>query len=187
MMGEEFRLGLHDIGELFAQDFGDALMQDLPAALQEALIGRVLYQRVLEAVARLGRGPVAEHQPGILQLGERGAQRRLVAADDGMEQRVGKFPPDRGADLCDLLHRGEAVEARHQRILQRRGDGERRQRAVEAVALWFLDQQSGWRCHVVGGLVAEEHDENQLLRISVPSGDHSPGDLALSPVHAQLS
>src|SRR5271165_6065626 len=43
------------------------------------------------------------------------------------------------------------------------------------------------RCHVVGGLVAEEHDENQLFRISVPSGDHSPGDLALSPVHAQLS
>ena len=40
------------------------------------------------------------------------------------------------------------------------------------------------RCHGVGGLVAEEHDENQLLRISVPSGDHSPGDLALSPVHA---
>ena len=35
--------------------------------------------------------------------------------------------------------------------------------------------------------VAEEHDENQLFRISVPSGDHSPGDLALSPVHAQLS
>ena len=34
------------------------------------------------------------------------------------------------------------------------------------------------RCHVVGGLVAKEHDENQLLRISVSSGDHSPGDLA---------
>src|SRR5271166_4905189 len=43
------------------------------------------------------------------------------------------------------------------------------------------------RCHVVGGLVAKEHDENQLLQISVPSGDHSPGDLALSPVHTQLS
>jgi len=40
------------------------------------------------------------------------------------------------------------------------------------------------RCHVVGGLVAKGHAENQLLRISVPSGDHSPGDLALSPVHA---
>jgi transposase-like protein len=42
------------------------------------------------------------------------------------------------------------------------------------------------RCHGVGGLVAEEHDENQLLRISVSSGDNSPGDLALSPVHAWL-
>jgi len=40
------------------------------------------------------------------------------------------------------------------------------------------------RCHGVGGLVAEGHDENQLFRISVPSGNHSPGDLALSPVHA---
>ena len=35
-------------------------------------------------------------------------------------------------------------------------------------------QVSGRRCHGVGGLVAEEHDENQLLRISVPCGDHSP-------------
>jgi hypothetical protein len=49
-------------------------------------------------------------------------------------------------------------------------------------------KHDGYRlCHVVGGLVAKEHDENQLPRISVPSGDHSPGDLALSPVHAQLS
>ena len=53
----------------------------------------------------------------------------------------------------------------------------------------LLTHGEAWvrRCHVVGGLVAKEHDENQLLRISVPSGDHSPGDLALSPVHAQLS
>src|SRR6478672_8011842 len=43
------------------------------------------------------------------------------------------------------------------------------------------------RCHGVGGLVAADHAENQLLRISVPSGDHPPGDLALSPVHAEPS
>src|SRR5208337_2350691 len=53
--------------------------------------------------------------------------------------------------------------------------------------LWRIVEHYVWHCHGVGGLVAEEHDENQLLRISVPSGDHSPGDLALSPVHAQLS
>jgi len=52
--------------------------------------------------------------------------------------------------------------------------------------MWAFERAGG-RYHVVGRLVAKEHDENQLLRISVPSGDHSPGDLALSPVHAQLS
>jgi hypothetical protein len=41
--------------------------------------------------------------------------------------------------------------------------GERLFRGVDAL---------GWRCHVVCGLVAEGHDENQLLRVSVPSGDH---------------
>jgi hypothetical protein len=35
------------------------------------------------------------------------------------------------------------------------------------------DDQSVWRCHLVCGLVAEGHDENQLLRMSVPSGDDS--------------
>src|SRR5258708_27857573 len=55
-----------------------------------------------------------------------------------------------------------------------------------------LLRQSEWyndfgRCHVVCGLVAEGHDENQLFRISIPSRDHSPGDLALSQVHPQLS
>ena len=55
-------------------------------------------------------------------------------------------------------------------------------RSLEA-AIETKDRFRG-RCHGVGGLVAEEHDENQLFRISVPSGDHSPGDLALSPVHA---
>jgi hypothetical protein len=49
---------------------------------------------------------------------------------------------------------------------------------------WQSGVGSEGHCHGVGGLVAEEHDENQLLRISVPSGDHSPGDLALSPIHA---
>ena len=42
-----------------------------------------------------------------------------------------------------------------------------------------LIREAGRRCHGVVGLVADEHDENQLFRISVRSGDHSPGDLQL--------
>ncbi len=34
---------------------------------------------------------------------------------------------------------------------------------------------------------AKEHDENQLRRLRVPARDLSAGDLALSPVHAELS
>src|SRR5271166_3846345 len=37
--------------------------------------------------------------------------------------------------------------------------------------MWAFERAGG-RYHVVGRLVAKEHDENQLLRISVPSGDH---------------
>ena len=35
--------------------------------------------------------------------------------------------------------------------------------------------------------VAEEHDENQLRRLSASASDHTSGDLALSSVHTQLS
>jgi hypothetical protein len=41
-------------------------------------------------------------------------------------------------------------------------------------------------CRSLDGGVAKEHDENQLLRISFPSCDYSPGDLALSAVHVEL-
>ena len=50
MVGD--RLGLRDG---FTQDFGGAAMQRLAAALEQALVGRVLDQCVLEAVAGLRR------------------------------------------------------------------------------------------------------------------------------------
>ena len=50
VVGEQFRLGIDDGREFFAQGLGDATVQDLPAAPQEALVGSVLNQRVLERV-----------------------------------------------------------------------------------------------------------------------------------------
>ena len=97
---------------------------------------------------------------------------------------------------------GEAAQPFHIRALARRG-GQRGRKSFARASMSVLrrpddhhrnailirfgaDERAG-RAPFVGGLVAKEHDENQLLRISVPSGDHSPGDLALSRVHAQLS
>jgi hypothetical protein len=45
----------------------------------------------------------------------------------------------------------------------------------------------GSACWIWVGAVAEGHEENQLRRISVPALGHTSGDLALSPVHTQLS
>src|SRR5450631_4232234 len=52
---------------------------------------------------------------------------------------------------------------------------------------------SSRHCHGAAGLRSpwwpgsQGDEENQLLRIPVPARDHSTGDLALSPVHAELS
>ena len=79
VVGDKLRLGVGDDGEFFAQGFGDAPMQDLPPAPQQAFVSRVLDERVFEAVARFGRGSVAKHQLGFLQLRQRASQRGLVA------------------------------------------------------------------------------------------------------------
>ena len=174
VMGDQFRFSLDDTREFFAQGFGDAPMQDLPPAPQQAFVGRVLHERVLEAVACFGRGSVAKHQLGFLQFRQSACQRGLVAPDHGVQQRVREFACDRGADLCDLLHRHEAIEARHQRILQRRGDRHGRQRAVKAVALGFLNQQSRLQ-HILGQLF---HEKRHAVGLGDDLRKHLGGQLA---------
>ena len=67
-MGDEFRLGGCDRRELSAQGIGDLPVQDLPPALEEGFIGRVLDQRMLERVARIGRCARAEQQLRLFEL-----------------------------------------------------------------------------------------------------------------------
>jgi hypothetical protein len=58
-MGDDFRLGHRAVG-IVAQKFGGAAVQRLAAALQQAVVGRVLDQRVLEAIDRLRAGALDE-------------------------------------------------------------------------------------------------------------------------------
>ena len=55
---------------------------------------------------------------------------------------MGELAADHRGGLSDLLDRGEAVEARHQGIVQRRRDRERRQRAGELVAVAGVGEQA---------------------------------------------
>ena len=80
-------------------------MQLVPTALEQALIGCVLHQRVLEAVDGFGRFATAEHKLRLLELGECMLQSALVAPDQRAHQGIGKLASDGGTDLGDLLDR----------------------------------------------------------------------------------
>ena len=77
MMGDDFRLGRSALG-FVAQDFGGAAMQRLAMALEQALVGRVLDQRVLEAIARLQAGALDEQEVRFGKPIERGLQAAVV-------------------------------------------------------------------------------------------------------------
>ena len=58
MVRDEFRFGCCGLG-LVEKDFGGAAVQYLPAALEQAVVGRVLDQAMFEAIARLRARPSA--------------------------------------------------------------------------------------------------------------------------------
>ena len=79
MMGDRFGLGVR-----VAQRLGGAAVQRLAAALEQALVGRVLDQRVLEAIGRLRRGAVDEEEVGF----RRADRARLAGAARRIRQRT---------------------------------------------------------------------------------------------------
>ena len=69
MMGDCFGLGVG-----VAQRLGRVAMQRLATALEQALVGRILDQRVLETVGGGRRGAVDEQEVGFREAVERGLQ-----------------------------------------------------------------------------------------------------------------
>ena len=92
MVGDDFGLGRRALG-IVAQDFGGAAVQRLAAALEQAVVGRVLDQRVLEAIARLWASAFDDEQVRVGQPVERGLEREVVDPADSARQRVGKISP----------------------------------------------------------------------------------------------
>ena len=61
MVGDDFWLGRRALGGI-AQEFGGAAVQSLAAALEQAVVGRVLNQRVLEAISGFRRRALHEQK-----------------------------------------------------------------------------------------------------------------------------
>ena len=111
---EQFWLGFDDSRKPLLEHVRDASVQLLAPGLEQRLIGGVLDQRVLETVDRLGRAAAAKHELGGDQLVEPAFQLLLRPVGDCGEQLVGELAADHGADLGELLDRGQPVEPRHQ-------------------------------------------------------------------------
>src|SRR6202030_690198 len=67
MMGDDFRLGRSELW-LSDQDFRRAAVQRLAAALEQALVGRVLDQRVLETIGRLRAATLGDEESASTSL-----------------------------------------------------------------------------------------------------------------------
>ena len=143
MMCQQFGLGLHRLGKLRLQHLRNTLVVLLPCALQERLIGGLLDQRMLEDIRRLGWQPLLVEELCLHQLVQPALDGRLIPRRDGPQQRIGKFAPQCGAELCKALHRCQAIQPGHQRVVQGGRDGQRRQRTGEFVAIVPLLEQTG--------------------------------------------
>jgi hypothetical protein len=142
VLRKEFGLPFDELRELFLHDLRDASMQVLAAGFEERAVGGVLDQRVLETVDDIGRGAPTVDKLSRDQLVEGGLQLRLGPAGDRGQQPMGKLAPERRADLGDLLDRGEAIEAGEQRVVQGRGQRERRQRPGQLVTVARVPEQA---------------------------------------------
>ena len=83
MLREELGLAVDQLGGMGFERLGDLRVQLLARAAQQAAVRRVLHQRVLEGIDRVGRASL-EHQFGSDQASESGFELVFRETGDGM-------------------------------------------------------------------------------------------------------
>ena len=79
----------------------------------QTLIGGILYERVLENITYVGGHTAAENKLRLRQTCQSRFQLWPVDRRHIVEQGQWEFPAYDGADLADLLHAFQTIEARH--------------------------------------------------------------------------
>jgi type II secretory ATPase GspE/PulE/Tfp pilus assembly ATPase PilB-like protein len=85
MLCEELGLAVHQLRGTGFERLGDLRVQLLPGAAQQAVVSRVLHQRVLEAIDRIGRDASLEDQLGSNEASESGLQLVFGETGDGTQ------------------------------------------------------------------------------------------------------
>ena len=141
MMSEAFKLLDHPVpGERF-KGRDNAGMQYPPPLLQEAAVGHLLGEGVLEGVDQLGKQARLVQELGVLEMREAQAERLFRQLRHSLEEGQGHLGADdrRGLEQA-LLLRGQAVDARRQDGLHRG---------------WYLNGRQGVR-QAVGSRLAHQ-------------------------------
>src|SRR6516164_374894 len=97
-------------------------MERLPSALEQAVVGRVLDQRVLEAIVGLRRRALDKQKVGFGEPLQRRLQRQLVKFGDATQQLVREVASKNRPDLRYFSRGAEPIESRSERLLQGRRD-----------------------------------------------------------------
>src|SRR5215469_7751606 len=100
---------------------------------------------MLEGIFRVGWYPALKDQLRGHQLCERIIELLLRHLRDGTDQLVRKLTSQTGSDLCDLPHRREAAEPRHERHVERRRDGQRLQRQRYSVMVTLVRDRAAFK------------------------------------------
>jgi hypothetical protein len=187
VMGNELGLSAHDVRVARFEQLRDLAVIVLARASQQRLVRGVLHQRMLEDVAGTRPPPALVEKLGVDEAIEAVLQLALLQRPDRLQHLVGEFAAENRAELRDFADRRQAIEPCHQHVLQRRRDGDVRERPHERVAaLALLDearvedtlrQLLDVQRHAVGLL----HDEIEHLRrhrLAARELDHQRLDVA---------
>ena len=148
MVRHQLGLGRNRVGELGLQHLGHLLVILLPRALEQGGIRRILHQGMLKDVFGARRTPPLVEQLGVDQLRQPLLQQRFLHAGQGPQHLVGKLPPQDRAELGHLADHRQAIQPRHQGILERGRDRHRRQGTGERIALRLLVQHVRLQQHL---------------------------------------
>src|SRR5262249_10713928 len=106
-------LAIRRLGRMGFERFGNPRVQLLPCAAKQAAMRRVLDQRVLETVNRVGWCTALKYQLRGDEPAKSGLQRVLVKTGNDAQQRVRKLASNRGTNLRDPFNRIQAIKPRH--------------------------------------------------------------------------
>src|SRR6516225_8100306 len=87
------------------------------------------------------RSATLEYELGIYQLAQRTWQIFLRQTRNRSDQLIGEYPTNCRANLCHVLPGGQSIQSGEKRGVQRRGNGQWRQRPDQLVSVGSLAEQ----------------------------------------------